>query len=96
MIGNWKLYNDVRRAQTCPEPIFRWRPKRTTIECLLLALSGHALVHCKCPLLGESGNDFLTPSRKCFGYFLLGRLPFGDNVASRRFAHLVSDGLPLM
>ena len=35
-------------------------------------------------------------SRKRFSYFLLGRLRFGDDVASRRFAHLVSDGLPLI
>jgi hypothetical protein len=34
-------------------------------------------------------------SRKRFSYFLLGRLRFGDDVVSRRFAHLVSDGLPL-
>jgi hypothetical protein len=35
-------------------------------------------------------------SRKRFSYFLFGRLRFGDDVASRRFAHLVSDGLPLI
>jgi hypothetical protein len=33
-------------------------------------------------------------SRKRFSYFRFGRLRFGDDVASRRFAHLVSDGLP--
>jgi hypothetical protein len=35
-------------------------------------------------------------SGKCFSYFLLGRLRFCDDVAFRRFAHLVSDGLPLI
>jgi len=35
-------------------------------------------------------------SRKRFSYFLLGRLRFGDDVASRKFAHLESDGLPLI
>ena len=34
-------------------------------------------------------------SHKRLDYFLLGRLRFDDDVASRRFAHLVSDGLPL-
>ena len=37
---------------------------------------------------------FLTPPQT-LSYFLLGRLRFGDDVAPRRFAHLVSDGLPL-
>jgi len=43
---------------------------------------------------GEADMIFL--SRKRFSYFLLGRLRFGDDVASRRFAHLVSDGFPLI
>ena len=45
---------------------------------------------------GKADIDFLTARRKRFSYFLLGRLRFGDDVASRRFAHLVSDGLPLI
>src|ERR1700747_294366 len=41
---------------------------------------------------GESGHR----SRKRFSYLLLGRRRFCDDVTSRRFAHLVSDGLPLI
>ena len=45
---------------------------------------------------GLSGADMIFLTRhKRFSHFLLGRLRFGDDVASRRFAHLVSDGLPL-
>ena len=43
-----------------------------------------------------SGGRNSPSSRKRFSYFLLGRLRFGDDVASRRFVHLVSDGLPLI
>jgi hypothetical protein len=35
-------------------------------------------------------------SRERFSYLLLGRLQFCDDVTFRRFAHLVSDGLPLI
>ena len=53
------------------------------------------LVHCTCPLSGVKRTSFSDRSScKRFSYFLL-RLRFGDDVASRRFAHLVSDGLPL-
>ena len=48
-----------------------------------------------CPLSGVKRISFSDrSSRKRFSYFLLGRLRFGDDVASRKFAHLVSDGLP--
>ena len=51
----------------------------------------------QCPLLGVKQTSFSdSSSRKRFSYFLLGRLRFCDDVASRRFAHLVSDGLPLI
>jgi hypothetical protein len=43
---------------------------------------------------GKADIDF-SDIRKRFSYFLLGRLRFCDDVACRRFAHLVSDGLPL-
>jgi hypothetical protein len=46
---------------------------------------------------GGEANMIPDPtSRKRFGYFHLGRLRFDDDVASRKFAHLVSDGLPLI
>jgi hypothetical protein len=45
---------------------------------------------------GPAEIDFLTLSANALGYFLSGRLRFCDDVASRRFAHLVSDGLQLM
>ena len=46
-------------------------------------------------LSGGSGHDFLTSLvANALAYFLSG-LRFGDDVASRRFFHLVSDGLPL-
>ena len=62
-----------------------------------IGTSGHALVHCTCSLSGVRRISFSDPSsRKRFSYFLLGRLRFGNDVASRRFAHLVSDGLPLI
>ena len=72
---------------------FWWAVSR----CPLMAHSGHGLVHYKCPLSGVKQHDFSEPpSRKRFSYFLLGRLRFCDDGASRRFAHLVSDGLPLI
>jgi hypothetical protein len=62
-----------------------------------LALSGHFICSAECPLSGVKQHDFSEPpSRKRFSYFLLGRLRFGDDGASRRFAHRVSDGLPLI
>ena len=62
-----------------------------------MALSGHAARRAECPLSGVKRTSFSDrSSRKRFSYFLLERLRFGDDVASRRFAHLVSDGSPLI
>ena len=51
-------------------------------------------MHCKCRLSGPSGHRFSDPLRKCFSYFLLGRLRFCDDVASRRFALAVAHDRP--
>ena len=64
-------------------------------KCLLLTQSGHSACASGCLLSGGSGHDFLTSLvANALAYFLSG-LRFGDDVASRRFFHLVSDGLPL-